>query len=285
MGRARPGDVVVVTGASSGLGLDASLTLAARGYRVAAGYRDPRDRARLSDIDGVTPLVMDVTDEAGLREAAADARLLGARVAGLVVNAGVAVGAPVELTPPAALRRALDVNVVGAVSSIRAFLPDVRAGRGRVLLMSSVSGRRSAPVVGPYAATKYALEALGDALRMEVRRQGVDVVILEPGSVRTPIWGKSRRAGDEAVADADPAVISLYDDMLAAGRRVTERARVSGLDPAVVSEAILRVLESPRPPTRVPLGRRVPLQTRILARILPDRVFDRIRLRAMGIRR
>ena len=150
--------------------------------------------------------------------------------------------------------------------------------------MSSVSGRRSAPVIGPYASSKYALEAIGDALRMETGRDGVEVVIVEPGGVRTPIWERTRDGAAAAVEGAPEEIVDRYRDMLAAGERVIERVGRHGMEPSEVTEVLVRVFAARRVHTRYPIGRRVGLQTRLLSRVLPDRLFDRIRLRAMGIR-
>lgn len=283
MSRARPDDWIVVTGATSGLGADAVGGLARAGYRVAAGFRRPAAVEALTG-PGVTPLRMDVTDPASLEAAAATLRDRGGRVAGLVVNAGMAVAGPIEIVSLRDLQTLLEVNVVGAVATVQAFLPALRAGRGRIVLMSSVSGRRSAPVVGPYAASKYALEAVGDALRMETGRDGVEVVILEPGGVRTPIWNGTRDGAAAAIDDRPVEVVDRYRDMLAAGERVIEHVDRHGMEPAEITELLLRVFAARRVRTRYPIGKRVGLQTRVLARILPDRWFDWIRLRAMGIR-
>lgn len=283
MSRARPDDWIVVTGATSGLGADAVAGLAGAGYRVAAGFRSV-DAAERLQAPRVLPLPMDVTDPESLRAAAVALDGRGGRVAGLVVNAGVAVGAPIEMVSLADLRALFEVNVVGAVATVQAFLPLLRAGMGRIVLMSSVSGRRSAPVIGPYASSKYALEAIGDALRMETGRDGVEVVIVEPGGVRTPIWERTRDGAAAAVEGAPEEIVDRYRDMLAAGERVIERVGRHGMEPSEVTEVLIRVFAARRVHTRYPIGRRVGLQTRLLSRVLPDRLFDRIRLRAMGIR-
>lgn len=149
---------VVVTGASSGIGLASALRLAQAGWRVFGGVRTDEAAAALRE-SGVEPLMLDVTD-AGQIAVAAEA--VGPELHGLVDNAGIAVAAPLELVPLDELRRQLEVNVVGQVAVLQAFLPALRGGRGRVVLMGSVGGRSALPFPGPYAASKHALEAFAD---------------------------------------------------------------------------------------------------------------------------
>ena len=277
--RARPGDIVVLTGASGGLGLHAAAVLGARGYRVCAGARG--ERTALEALPGVTVCTMDVTMPQTLRDASATVDAMDGRLGGVVVNAGIAVAAPIELVDLDLFRSQLEVNVVGAVATLQAFLPRLRRDAGRIVLMSSVSGRRSAPIIGPYAASKFALEAIGDALRMEVGPLGVDVVILEPGGVKTPIWRRSAAAADRNLADLPDSLVEPYEDLIGSLRNVVDEIEHSGIEAEAVSALIVEVLETSRPRTRYPLGKRVGLQTRMLTRLLPDRLFDRLRLAAL----
>ena len=162
-------------------------------------------------------MIVDVTD--GGTIAAAAARIgeaTGGRLYGLVNNAGVAVPGPVEGVPLEKLREQLEVNVIGQVAVTQAFLPMVRAAKGRVVFISSIGGRISVPFNSPYGASKHAIEAIGDALRQEVAPFGVEVSIIEPGAVATPIWEKGQ-AGAPALREAmDPEVLALYDEGLEA---------------------------------------------------------------------
>ena len=185
-GRLSVGRAVVVTGASSGIGLASALRLARSGWRVLGGVRTEEAAAELRE-GGVEPLQLDVTDTEQIA-AAVDAA--GSELQGLVDNAGIAVAAPLELVPLDELRRQLEVNVVGQVAVLQAFLPALRRGRGRVVLMGSVGGRSALPFLGPYAASKHALEAFADVLRVELEPWGMSVSIVEPASVRTAIWTK-----------------------------------------------------------------------------------------------
>ena len=186
---------VLVTGASSGIGKECALRLASSGFRVFAGVRKNEDGEQLKAgaSGSVTPVLLDVTDSASIANAAQSiSRGLGAGgLHGLVNNAGIAVAGPLEMLPPEALRRQLNVNVVGQIAVTQAFLPMLRAARGRVIIMGSILGRLALPFVGAYSAAKFALEALAESLAMEVRPFGVSVSIIEPGNIATPIWSKS----------------------------------------------------------------------------------------------
>src|SRR3954471_419193 len=192
---------VLVTGASSGIGRATALELARRGATVLAGVRDPADGEALGP--SVIPLRLDVTDAGHVAAAGEEAARRG--LDALVNNAGIAVTGPLEYLPLDELRRQLEVNAVAQLAVTQACLPALRASRGRIVNMSSISGRMALPLYGPYAASKYALEALSDSLRLELRGTGVDVVLIEPGAIRTPIWERGIRAAD-ALWDALPPV-------------------------------------------------------------------------------
>ena len=183
---------VLVTGASSGIGHASALRLAGSGWRVFGGVRSEEDAERLRE-HGVEPLQLDVTDSAAI---AAAAEVVGGELHGLVDNAGIAIAAPLELVPLDELRRQLEVNVVGQVAVLQAFLPALRRSQGRVVLVGSVGGRSALPFLGPYAASKHALEAIADSLRVELAPWGIGVSIVEPASVKTAIWTKGAAQAD-----------------------------------------------------------------------------------------
>ncbi len=176
---------VLITGASTGIGEACALWLQDRGYRVFAGVRKSTDAEALQQKSKghLTPVLLDVADEASIREAVQFVLTQEPKLEGLVNNAGIAVAGPLEFVPLQELRRVLEVNVVGQVAVTQAFLPLLREARGRVVLMSSISGRVAAPLMGPYAASKFALEAIGDALRRELAPWGIEVSIIEPGNL------------------------------------------------------------------------------------------------------
>ena len=265
---------VVVTGASSGIGRATALRLAAAGYRVFAGVRRDQDADRLlADAHGeVVPVRLDVTDS-GQVAAVADrvaTELSGTGLHGVVNNAGATLLGPWERVRLAELRRLLEVNVVGQVAMIQAFLPLLRRGRGRVVNIGSMGGRVAGPIFGPYAATKFALEGASDALRREVRAQGVRVVVVEPGAVATPIWGKASLELDPTGPD------DVYGDLLAGVRHgIVERSAQHGVSPDVVARVVQQALTVSRPRTRYLVGWDAKARVR-LARLLPDRFVDSI---------
>jgi NAD(P)-dependent dehydrogenase (short-subunit alcohol dehydrogenase family) len=180
---------VVVTGASTGIGLACARLLAGRGFQVFAGVRKEADAEALrSEAASLHPVQLDVTDSEGIAEAARTVReAAGPGLAGLVNSAGVAVTGPLEYLPVDELRTQLEVNLVGQVAVLQAFLPALRLSRGRIVNISSIGGRVALPLAGPYAASKFALEAVSDSLRRELAPWGVRVAVVEPGGVRTPV--------------------------------------------------------------------------------------------------
>jgi NAD(P)-dependent dehydrogenase (short-subunit alcohol dehydrogenase family) len=251
---------VVVTGASSGIGEACALRLVELGYRVFAGVRREVDGERLAQAaagqrvqaapDRLVPLMLDVTDPGAIQAAAERVEeLLGAEpLVGLVNNAGIAVGGPLEFIPLGELRRQLEINVVGTVAVAQAFLTLLRRGHGRIVQMGSVSGRFASPFLGPYSASKFALEALSDALRVELRPWGIHVSIIEPGVIATPIWKKSLAAADEAMTEMPPAVEELYGEMLGAVRGEVEG--LHGIPAARVADVVAHALTARRPRAR-----------------------------------
>jgi NAD(P)-dependent dehydrogenase (short-subunit alcohol dehydrogenase family) len=241
---------VLVTGASSGIGRAAALGLAARGFTVYAGTRSELDYG------GVTPIELDVTgDVSHLRELELDA---------VVNNAGIAVIGPLEYLPLDELRRQLEVNTIGQLAVIQACLPSLRRTRGRIVNVSSIAGRVAIPLYGPYSASKFALEALSDTLRHELRG-AVRVSLIEPGAVATPIW---QRTLDVTELPPEP-----YVRMAEQLRAMAEEATTTGMPVGVVVGAIHHALTARRPRTRYVLGHDARMEA-ILARVLPTRAMD-----------
>ena len=279
---------IVVTGASTGIGLACVRALIAVDFHVFAGVRRMSDADSLGAEFGehVTPLLFDVTDELAVREAAREvaARLGDRRLAGLVNNAGVAVAGPLLHLPLAEFRRQLDINVVGQLAVTQAFAPLLGADRarvgapGRIVNMSSVAGRIAGPFVGAYAASKHALEAMSDSLRRELMIYGIDVIVIEPGPIRTPIWDKAARMDMTPYLATDYRAIA--ENML---KRAVEDGR-KGAPPERVARAVLRALTAPHPPARIAI---VPnyITKWLLPRALPARALDRIVARLYGLAR
>jgi NAD(P)-dependent dehydrogenase (short-subunit alcohol dehydrogenase family) len=284
--------VALITGASTGIGRATALRLAKNGWTVLAGVRDPAaGESLVRDAPGsgrVLPLTLDVTDAEQIAGAAAfvdeHAGQAGApgtgRLDALVNNAGIGVGGPLELVALDDLRWQCEVNVFGPVAITQALLPALRRAHGRIVLVSSIGGRVAMPFTAPYAASKHAIEAIGDTLRVELRRSNVQVAIIEMASVATPIW-------DKAQADADrvsipPGLQAEYGQVPAAMEKVLKDAAGRGIPPELVAEAIEGALTTPRMKARYLIGRQA--KGMLLAkRLLPDLVFDRVARRAMGV--
>jgi NAD(P)-dependent dehydrogenase (short-subunit alcohol dehydrogenase family) len=276
---------ILVTGASTGIGYATTAELVAHGYEVLAAVRQPADAERLRQSLGeaVTPLLFDVTDTAAIARAAEQtaAKVGQGGLAGLVNNAGIAVAGPLLHLPVDELRHQFEVNLFGLLAVTQALAPLLGARRGaphppgRIVNVGSVSGRVAFPLLGPYAASKHALEALSDSLRRELLIYGIDVIVIEPGPVRTPIWDKAEQLATDRYAATDYAEIvrSLQQSAIERGRQ--------GMPPERVARVIRRALEDPHPKTRYPLPTEGLFVWRLL-RALPDRWLDRLIARRLG---
>jgi NAD(P)-dependent dehydrogenase (short-subunit alcohol dehydrogenase family) len=271
---------IVVTGSSTGIGEACALHLANLGYRVFAAVRKEADaETLLGKHAGITPILFDVRDETALRRAAhfVAQEVGSAGVQGLVNNAGIAVAAPLEFLPVEDLRLQLEINVVGQLAVTQAFLPLLRQGKGRITFMSSISGLLAAPIVGAYSASKHALEALADALRLELKEWNIEVSLIEPGQIATPIWTTSAMAANERQERMAPETLTRYGWMMRAARVRAGQGAKHGTDPHDVALAVEKALVGPNPKTRYLVGKDS-LAIRIIA-ALPDRLRDKIVLR------
>ena len=279
---------VVVSGASTGIGRATALHLDSIGLRVFAGVRREEDgeALRREASSRLTPLRLDVTkpdevaDAAGLvGDAVRDSRL-----AGIVNNAGIAVSGPVEFVSIDDWRRQFEINLFGVVSMVQAFMPLLRENRGRIVTTGSLGGRLAQPMVAPYCASKHALEALHDALRVELRPWGIKVSLVQPGAVKTPIWNKGLESGSEMIRTAPRQLRELYGAAIGIATKMAIHENETGVEPIVVARAIEHALLSATPRARYPVGR----QARILiplTRFMPDRLKDEFILRVSGLPR
>jgi NAD(P)-dependent dehydrogenase (short-subunit alcohol dehydrogenase family) len=255
---------------------------------VLAGVRDPTAGESLTAESAggrVQALTLDVTDDAQIAAAVERvASQAGASVSGgldaLINNAGIGIGGPLEVLAEEDWRRQFDVNVFAQIAVTRAMLPSLRKARGRIVFLSSIGGRVAMGFNGPYAASKHAIEAVGDALRVELHSSGVQVALIEPGSVATPIWDKSRGEADKL--SIPPELSAEYGKVPAALDKVLADTGGRGISPDAVAEAIEKALGATRMPSRVLVGRDAKLML-AAKRVLPDRVFDGIVRRRIGI--
>jgi NAD(P)-dependent dehydrogenase (short-subunit alcohol dehydrogenase family) len=265
--------LALVTGTSTGIGRAIAIHLSQRGFEVLAGVRRPEDAP-----PGLEPIILDVTSEDDI---AAAAGRVGGTLHALVNNAGIAVNGPVEVVPVEQWRRQLEVNLIGQVAVTRALLPALLDARGRIVNISSISGRVAWPLIGPYAASKFALEAVTDSLRREVGPHGVHVVSVEPGGIATPVWDKSRAEADRMVAAMPADARRRYERLIAGILHQAERMARDGLPPEVVAEVVGDALTARRPRTRYVIGREAKALA-ALARLLPDRAYDALVARALA---
>jgi NAD(P)-dependent dehydrogenase (short-subunit alcohol dehydrogenase family) len=247
---------VLVTGASSGIGAACAVRLRDRGWRVLSGVRREG-----SAPEGTEELLVDVTDPPHLELGELD---------GLVNNAGVAVAGPLEFLPADELRGQLEVNVVGQLRMTQLSLPALRRSHGRVVNMGSISGLNALPFLGAYAMSKFALEAMTDALRIELAPWGIHVSIVEPGTIKTPIWTRER-------PEPPPEARPLYGERIDAFRRLALARGSAGAPPEAVADAVEHALTARKPRTRYLVGRDAKLRARVDR--LPDRLRDRLIVR------
>lgn len=266
----------MVTGCSTGIGRAVVRRLGEAGYDVYAGVRTEEDADSLRATAGAIPAILDVRSEGDIDLVYHTIlRDTGGRLDVLVNNAGVGVAGPLETYDLELLRTQLEVNAVGALAVTQAMLPLLRETRGRVVNVSSVAGGLAYPFMGPYSASKHALEALSDALRRELRPWGVRVCVVQPGAVRTPILIKAALgcSGSGRLTD------SLYGEALQAVGRFFQH--VPTIPPRAVAEVVARAATSRRPKTRYRVG----LDAKVAlwaARVLPDLVLDGLVRRQLG---
>lgn len=277
---------VVVTGASTGIGWAIAKLLIGRGYRVFGSVRKQVDADRLRDElgAGFAPLLFDVTDKAAVLAAARTVReaLGGETLAGLVNNAGIAVAGPVLELAADDFRRQMDVNVIGPVLATQAFGPllgadpSLKGSKGRIVMISSVAGKNGNPLLAPYSTSKHAIEGLSESLRRELMLFGIDVVIVAPGAVKTPIWSKAEQV-DLSVYKNSPYLPALNKVMA-----VMMELGGKGLPAERIAEIVLEALTAASPKVRYQI---TPDPMRhLIAAVLPKRTLDRIIAKRLGLR-
>ncbi len=252
------GRAVVVTGASRGLGRTIALDLSGRGFRVFAGVRKAADTDRLNNegLEQLHPVTLDVTDPGTIESAAEEvvSATGGRGIFGLVNNAGIGVFGPVEQTSMTAVEEMLRVNLVGALAVTQRFLPQLRDGKGRIVNISSVNGKLSVPYTGVYSASKFGLEAISDALRVELKPWGIPVSVVEPGAMDTDIRFVAMQGWGEWRAGLSPAERELYEDIYEKMQSIVDTVQETAAAHEHVTEAVLHALTAPSPKTRYEAG-------------------------------
>ncbi|HET8975756.1 MAG TPA: SDR family oxidoreductase [Solirubrobacterales bacterium] len=278
---------VLVTGASSGIGRATAMRLERDGYTVFAGVRKQADADSLEQAAAhgrIEPVILDVTEESSIEAARIEVEhaVGDAGLAGLVNNAGIANAGPVEHLPVEEFQRVLDVNLTGQYAVTQAFLPLIRRGDGAIVFITSMGGLVATPFMSPYHASKFGVEAVADSLRRELLPWGIRVVVVEPGSIATPIWEK----GAENFASAEPKMGGeskrMYGRQLEAMKDTIRTTAERGIPPEKVAEVISRVIGSDNPKTRYLVGRDAKLAKR-LSTLLGDKVLDRLMRRSMKL--
>jgi NAD(P)-dependent dehydrogenase (short-subunit alcohol dehydrogenase family) len=274
---------VVITGASTGIGWATAKLLLDRGFRVFGSVRKQADAERLTGELGVnfTPLLFDVTDEAAVLAAAREVRaaLDGETLAGLVNNAGIAVAGPVLELPADQFRHQMDVNVIGPIIATQAFGPllgsdpSLKGPRGKIVMISSLSGRNGNPLLSAYSTSKFALEGLSESLRREMMLFGIDVIIIAPGAVKTPIWGKDVDISVYRNSPFFPALQKIRQFMRQLGEK--------GLPAELIAARIADVLTAANPKVRYQMTPN-PMQ-HLIGTILPKRMVDKIIAKRLGL--
>jgi NAD(P)-dependent dehydrogenase (short-subunit alcohol dehydrogenase family) len=285
--RRAAGSGVVVTGAPGSIGSACALRLDQLGFRVFGTLLPGEDGEplRRKASERLVLIELDITNASSIASAAeAVTKSVGEMgLAGLVNNAGISLGGLVEFVSPAILRKQFEVNVIGQIAVTQAFLPLLRRGQGRIVMMGSMSSRMTSPFASPYAASKAAVQALAAALRVELSPWGLPVSMILPGAIATPIWVRPKSEADEEISSLPQEAQEIYGPAIAVTRKFFQEMTRSGSPPEVVAAAVEHALTSRKAKTCYPVGRYV----RLVAFLnhLPDRISDRIIARAMGLPR
>jgi NAD(P)-dependent dehydrogenase (short-subunit alcohol dehydrogenase family) len=264
---------VLVTGASRGIGKTISGHLAAVGWDVFAGVRSELDGERLrAQAPSITPVILDVTHESHI--AALD-EALPPNLDAVVNNAGIVVAGPMEYVTPADLRSQSDINVVGQIAVTQAVLPRLRKSHGRIVFISSLNGKISMPLTGPYCASKFAIEAAADALRMELKPWGIAVVVVEPAQTDTDMWRTADAMADDTAARLPDDARRLYDKHLSGFKKSIPASQKQAVPAQDVAALVEEALSARRPRPRYVVGMLPKVQLAVLTR-LPTALRDRV---------
>lgn len=283
-------DAVVITGASTGVGRATALLLAQQGYQVFAGVRQAKDAEflKLNSSNNLIPVMLDVTKAEQVKCAAEFVTsAVGEKgLIGLVNNAGILVDGPLEYLEIDELRWQFEVNVIGQVAVTQAFLPMIRQAKGRIINIGSVSGKISSPFFSALCASKFALEALNDSLRMELHPWGIEVILIEPGSIASAAPDKVEASLQKKLANMSPSARAMYGDVYKFSLEQLIKSNRMGVPPEEVASVIQKALEANKPKTRYFVSKEKVMLNflMLLAKILPDRVCDAIQLQELELK-
>jgi NAD(P)-dependent dehydrogenase (short-subunit alcohol dehydrogenase family) len=274
---------MLVTGASTGIGEATAHHLDRLGHRVYAGVRKESDgeRLRASASDRLISVMLDVTNQAEIDAVAKQIADEAGALHGLVNNAGIARGGPLEYLDADEWRQQFEVNVIGQVAVTRAMLSLIRRGPGRIVFIGSIGGKVATMLMGPYNASKFAIEAIGESLRHELHPWGIGVSVVEPGAIKTAIWDKGRETADRLERELPVEARELYAPHIAGVRKGIEMQDTQGVGPEKVAVAVEHALFDRRPKTRYLVGTDARVQS-ALVRLLPDRPRESIIRRVAG---
>ncbi len=268
---------ILISGASTGIGRASSVHMARKGHTVYAGVRSQKsfDSITKLNVNGLQPVFLDVCDEKSIVACVGVIKKKSGMLHALVNNAGIAVGGPVEGVKLEDWRRQFDTNVFGQIRLMQECLPSLRESRGRIVNISSIAGKIANPFMGPYSASKFALEAISDSLRRELRPHGVKVILVEPGAIATPIWEKARDENMLKPNAFPEPIMEAYGPMMEKFKKRIEQVIGQAAPVALVTAAIDEALTAKNPRSRYPVGRGIGVAIN-LAGALPDSWMDKI---------
>lgn len=269
---------ILISGASTGIGKATAIDLAGHGHTVWAGVRSQSSFDELSrlNVRGLQPIILDVCSEKSIIAAVGRIQKESGLLHALINNAGIGVGGPIEAVPLNKWREQFETNVFGVVRLTQECLPLLRQSKGRIVNISSIAGRVASPFLGPYAASKFALEALSDSLRRELKPFGIKVSLIEPGPIKTPIWKKSLASSQLSQGkEFDPEILAIYEQPLKKFSAEIEKAAQNAAPVELVVNVIRHAISSPKPRLRYPVGPGIAAAW-WLTRFMPDKWTDRL---------
>ncbi|MDP8244602.1 MAG: SDR family oxidoreductase [Candidatus Hinthialibacter antarcticus] len=281
----QPPKSVLISGASTGIGRAVALYLDKKGWRVFAGYRKDADAESLKNeaSEHLTPVRLDVANSDSIAETVGSVNEIISEYGldALINNAGVAVGGPVEFVTRDQWRQQFEINFFGAIELTQCCLPMLRKTKGRIVNVSSIAGRSSMPFTAPYCSSKYAMEALSDSLRLELRQWGIQTVLIEPGAIETPIWGKATEQTQQMETDSASPAMQLYGKALTQFNQVLNNAAKRAAPVDLVVQAVRKALEDEPPRDRYVVGQDA--RMRLLLKLFPTRFQDWVLAKNIGL--